>query len=74
MPCSDQQPRVGRGQPTGHLALLACRHGRLKEAHRLATTTLATVDQHDSGCELVHLDAGLMLAEVSLERNELDAA
>jgi DNA-binding CsgD family transcriptional regulator len=56
------------------MAMLACRHGRLSDAVRLANAALHEAQRRDSVTELVDVEARLVLAEVLFERNELDAA
>jgi DNA-binding CsgD family transcriptional regulator len=62
------------GRHPATVAMLACRQGRLSDALRLASTALRSAGRHHVGAEPVELEARLVLAEVSYERNELDAA
>ena len=55
------------------MARLACGQGRLTEALRLATSALGAAQFNDAGTELISIEARIVLAEVSFERNALDA-
>ena len=54
--------------------MLACCEGRLGDALRLATAALQAAERQDTAAELVDLEARLVLAQVFVERNQLDAA
>ncbi len=65
--------RAEAAQPAT-MAMLACQEGRLSDAFRLATTALQAHERHNGGYDSVDLDGRRVLAEVLLQRNDLDGA
>jgi DNA-binding CsgD family transcriptional regulator len=61
------------GQPA-IMAMLACCRGRLGDALRLATAAVQAAERRDPAAEMDDLEARLVLANVFVERNQLDAA
>ena len=67
------QARAEASQPAT-LASIACQQGRLGDANRLARAALTAAASPGGLTGLMELEARQVLAEVCLERNELDAA
>jgi hypothetical protein len=62
------------GSQPAIMSMLACCQGRLGDATRLAIASLQAAEQQDIGLEWVDVEARLVLAEVCVERNQLEAA
>jgi LuxR family maltose regulon positive regulatory protein len=74
---ADQTVAENGGEGVGVLATLAsvaCRQGRLRDSHRLATEALRRAEEQGRASSLVTVDVRLTLSEVLFERDELEAA